>query len=289
MSDNSFDELRRQFENLATVDLRHEIYWSFDDEWNRLAMDRFMAAPFSIEHWHIALNSDPLKFGRFLGSPSDITQFKQLGLAAARCVTDLPRFAGVPFFRANLLHDGWTVWIGVLYTIAETSASPLLSAPENCMAEIDSETRIESYQFSRRLQQNVFRASAAAMSVLLSDAEIDVSGMEKSPIDSGKETLLYPNVIESGLAPETPIQLATDKESIAIALLFKHPEMSMTDIAERAGVSRQQLYRWDKFVDAAVRSNRMTPQQSRHDSSVHRGHKNKDGTVEAYQRDDDDV
>lgn len=76
-----------------------------------------------------------------------------------------------------------------------------------------------------------------------------------------------------------------DPETTAIALLWKEPNLSISEIADRVHVDRSTLYRWPAFFDAATRAGKINPKGDK--SKVKRGHKTKDGTVEAYSDDDD--
>jgi hypothetical protein len=62
----------------------------------------------------------------------------------------------------------------------------------------------------------------------------------------------------STLAPQA-LSLATDREALAIALLFKHPEMKLEAIAELVGVIRQTFYKWPKLYRAASLAGKIKP------------------------------
>jgi hypothetical protein len=78
-----------------------------------------------------------------------------------------------------------------------------------------------------------------------------------------------------------------DQESQAIALLFQYQDWSVARIADYLGVSRQTLYKWDKFREAAELSGRLKPRGPKV-GKPRRGHKTRDGRVEAYQDDGED-
>jgi hypothetical protein len=66
-----------------------------------------------------------------------------------------------------------------------------------------------------------------------------------------------------------------DKVAYAVGLRVRNPDWSDARIAEEVGVSRTTLYAWEEFksVKAAFKATR---------EELPRGHKGKDGTVEAY-------
>lgn len=72
-----------------------------------------------------------------------------------------------------------------------------------------------------------------------------------------------------------------DLESQALALLFRFPDLSVADIAAKLCVNRQTLYKWAKFRVAAEKAGKMRPRGPR-SGRIRRGHKSKDGTIEAY-------
>lgn len=72
-----------------------------------------------------------------------------------------------------------------------------------------------------------------------------------------------------------------DPETHAIALLVKRPDLTIPKIAKAVGVSRQTLYGWPHFRMAAEKAGKLKPRGSR-ERAAPRGHKSKDGRVEAY-------
>jgi hypothetical protein len=75
-------------------------------------------------------------------------------------------------------------------------------------------------------------------------------------------------------------------QMLALMILAENPKLSMTDIAKQVGVSRQTLYK-PKWKGFRKRFKEMRPTSSGHDTQhLPRGHKAKDGSIEAY--DDDD-
>jgi hypothetical protein len=78
-----------------------------------------------------------------------------------------------------------------------------------------------------------------------------------------------------------------DLEAKALALLFQHPDWSILQIAQLLGVDRRTPYKWDKFRNAAEAAGRLKP-RGRKDRTPRRGHKDRDGRVEAYADEDED-
>jgi hypothetical protein len=76
-------------------------------------------------------------------------------------------------------------------------------------------------------------------------------------------------------------QVTLDPESHAIALLFRESNLSLPQIANRVGVSRQTLYDWPKFREAAERAGKLKPRGPK-SPGPRRGHKSADGRIEAY-------
>ena len=72
-----------------------------------------------------------------------------------------------------------------------------------------------------------------------------------------------------------------DTESLAIALLFKRPELSLSEIAGVVGVERQTLYKWPKFLEAAEATGKYKSKRSK-EGNLPRGSKGTDGTIEAW-------
>jgi hypothetical protein len=73
-----------------------------------------------------------------------------------------------------------------------------------------------------------------------------------------------------------------DPEAHAIALLYKRPDLSLAEIASKVGVKRTTLYRWRKFCKAAELAGKYRPKANSKDSSIPRGSKSSDGTIEAW-------
>lgn len=78
-----------------------------------------------------------------------------------------------------------------------------------------------------------------------------------------------------------------DKEALAIALLFKHKDWSLVQIAEHLEVDRKTLYKWKQFRAAAELAGKMKPREGRK-QTPRRGFKTADGQIEAYQNEDED-
>jgi hypothetical protein len=79
-----------------------------------------------------------------------------------------------------------------------------------------------------------------------------------------------------------------DQECQALVLLFKHPDWTVTEIADHMGISRQTPYKWDKFREAATLSGRLKPRGPK-EGQPPEGHKTSDGRVEAYQDENQDA
>jgi hypothetical protein len=73
-----------------------------------------------------------------------------------------------------------------------------------------------------------------------------------------------------------------DLETQALAMLFKHPDWSLPQIAEHLRVDRRTLYKWKKFRQAATAAGKLKPRGAKEkDRHPRRGHKTPDGRVEA--------
>jgi hypothetical protein len=80
---------------------------------------------------------------------------------------------------------------------------------------------------------------------------------------------------------------ATDPETLAIALLFQRPHLSLPEIAAAVRVERQTLYKWPTFLQAAEKVGKYTPKRSK-GGNLPSGSKTAEGTVEAW-RDSEEV
>jgi hypothetical protein len=80
---------------------------------------------------------------------------------------------------------------------------------------------------------------------------------------------------------------AIDQEALAIALLFKRPDLSLPGIASEVGVGRQTLYKWPSFLEAAKAAGKYKPKGQCRDA-LPRGFKPADGTVEAWHDTEDE-
>jgi hypothetical protein len=87
-------------------------------------------------------------------------------------------------------------------------------------------------------------------------------------------------------APGAPEAKPADPEAHAIALLFKHPHLTIPEIAAQVGVTRQTLYDWPKFRQAAEKADKLKPRGPK-GQGPRRGHKTKDRRIEAYTKDSD--
>jgi hypothetical protein len=77
-----------------------------------------------------------------------------------------------------------------------------------------------------------------------------------------------------------------DLESQALALLFKHPEWTVAQIADHLKTDRKTPYKWAKFRKAAELQFKLKPRKAK-DGIVPRGHKTRDGHLEAYDEKDE--
>jgi hypothetical protein len=114
-------------------------------------------------------------------------------------------------------------------------------------------------------------------------AQLDAEALGKAPGDAATDTNPSEPVAEARPATVPAIDL----ESQALALLFKEPELSITQIAERLGVDRKTPYGWPKFREAAELKGSLRPRGLR-DRSPRRGHKS-GGRVEAYDDANEDM
>jgi hypothetical protein len=78
-----------------------------------------------------------------------------------------------------------------------------------------------------------------------------------------------------------------DLEAQALALLLRHKDWSLAQIADHIGVDRKTLYKWKDFREAAQLAGRLKPRGPK-DRAPRRGHKTRDGRVEAYSEEDDE-
>jgi hypothetical protein len=78
-----------------------------------------------------------------------------------------------------------------------------------------------------------------------------------------------------------------DLEAQAIALLFKHPELSVAEIADKLGVDRKTLYKKKKFRQAAELKGVLNARGPK-TGSPRRGFKTSDRRIEAYANEDDE-
>jgi hypothetical protein len=76
-------------------------------------------------------------------------------------------------------------------------------------------------------------------------------------------------------------------EDLALSLLFKHPDWTVAQIADRLKVDRKTPYKWEKFRKAAELQGKLKPRGQK-ERTLRRGHKTRDGQVEAYQDEDSD-
>jgi hypothetical protein len=72
-----------------------------------------------------------------------------------------------------------------------------------------------------------------------------------------------------------------DPEAVAIALLWKRPDLTLPQIAKAVNVQRQTLYKWPKFLEAAEAVGKYTPKVQKGEG-LPSGSKSRDGTVEAW-------
>ncbi len=83
---------------------------------------------------------------------------------------------------------------------------------------------------------------------------------------------------------KTPLDMSLmTSESIVLAVYADDPDLSMTEIAKRAGVNRTSLYRMDKFM--SVRKMREKEEANSRKDAKPKGEKNgKTGEIEAWEK-----
>jgi hypothetical protein len=91
----------------------------------------------------------------------------------------------------------------------------------------------------------------------------------------------HPNSLD-GKSSETRV----DPESLAIALVMKHPNWTIAQIASKVGVDRRTLYKWPKFRNAAKASGVLKPRGAK-DQDLRRGQRTPDGQIEAWDDEDE--
>jgi hypothetical protein len=100
-----------------------------------------------------------------------------------------------------------------------------------------------------------------------------------------------PTAAESPSADGAPSEADTavtiDLEAQALALLFQHPDWSVSQIADHLHVDRKTPYKWKKFRMAAEKQGKLKPRGPK-DRTPRSGHKTRDGQVEAYADEGDD-
>jgi hypothetical protein len=94
-------------------------------------------------------------------------------------------------------------------------------------------------------------------------------------------------VEEQPPAPGADQVLEIDLEAQALALLFQQPSWSVAEIADHLKVDRKTPYKWPNFRKAAEMDGRLKPRGAR-GRTPRRGHKTRDGQVEAYADEDED-
>jgi hypothetical protein len=131
------------------------------------------------------------------------------------------------------------------------------------------------------------------------------AAIKQSETSQAREAKVFPTETEPGTLPPKRAEVcrekskladapgdgrrvgtSIDRESQALALLFKEPDLSVADIADRLGVRRRTPYKWEKFRKAAELQGKLKPRGSRGQPPPS-GHKSKDGQIEAYQDDED--
>jgi hypothetical protein len=114
---------------------------------------------------------------------------------------------------------------------------------------------------------------------------------DTSPIPSGPQnssTLAQPpSANEKMVIKEVNSARKIDLEAQALALLFQQPEWSVAQIADNVSVSRTTPYKWEKFRQAAELKGLLKPRGPKA-GPPRRGHKTRDGQVEAYDQEDSD-
>jgi hypothetical protein len=85
--------------------------------------------------------------------------------------------------------------------------------------------------------------------------------------------------------PAQMTESGLDKETHGIVILAKEPNLTIPQIAARLGICRQTLYKMKGFRDQAEKQGKIKSRGQK--AAVRRGHKTKDGRVEAYQEEDE--
>jgi hypothetical protein len=129
----------------------------------------------------------------------------------------------------------------------------------------------------RELAAFIDRLSAAPLSALTRTQASGRPPAPAAPDGVGRQPQESRSVWPTAPTPEI------DKESQAIALLFKYPSWTIAQIAIRLGVDRTTLYDWPAFRQAAEKAGRLKPRGPKAKAgSPRRGHRTSDGQVEAY-------
>jgi hypothetical protein len=113
------------------------------------------------------------------------------------------------------------------------------------------------------------------------------AGPLAAPVPATDEAFAPPPGVEEPPPVQTPPPGKLDPESAAIAALYQYPGASMSEIAVIAGVSRQTLYTFEKFMTAAEVAGRYKPRKGAK-GVVRPGFKDREGTIEAYADKEDD-
>jgi hypothetical protein len=99
----------------------------------------------------------------------------------------------------------------------------------------------------------------------------------QSPAIPAQTPVATVSIFQDRPAPQDSI----DKESLAIALLYKRSDLSLAGIADTLGVERQTPYKWPTFLKAAELVGKYTP-RPKGGGHLPSGTKSREGNVEAW-------
>jgi hypothetical protein len=208
----------------------------------------------------------PMQEGRGLWDQTLELLHEARGFAAVDPVTDWELR-----FRAR----DWLSLYPRCLTLREVDTLPLVYGPqlepsgENRNARECNRTRLIGLKW----RCDALRRRLADLSSYLNGARNAVAE-QSAEIGTAVGGTLAPSLTPPG-APEL------EPEILAIALLVKHRDWSLAQIADRLGVDRKTLYKWEGFRDAAEKAGKLTPRRGGLRSLPH-GHKTEGRTVEAY-------
>jgi hypothetical protein len=194
----------------------------------------------------------------------------------------------------RLLRD-WTLGPAFDDVLARWAASEPDKAPglREWFGEFPSAEKLATSQ-NRRLRYGMALTAARGLADQLQQLQTVLGAEATQPLrgstegEKGADDLAtlpvgpIPGTLSEDSPPAEQQQLI-DREILAIALLWKNPELSLGEIAERVGVKRQTIYKWPKFLEAAGSLNKYTPaKRAKKGARDVRGSKSKDGAVDAW-------